>query len=250
MNNTLSKAIMMLELLSENPNISSAEISEKMNIPRSSTHLILKTLHHYQLVKRDNLTKKFTLGIKLIELGNLAQLELDLCRIASPYLKGLNELTNETIHLGIISKDAVMYVDCIESQQRLRTHSVIGVQAPLHCTGVGKAMMAFLPEQEIDRIINKKGLQKKTAQTITTRELMLKELASIRHRGYSIDNMEHEENIVCVATPVRNSNGEAFASISISGPAFRLPEERLNGELAETIKNTAKEISAKMGYRG
>lgn len=250
MNNTLSKSIQVLELLAAHPNMSSTEICEKLNIPKSSTHSILKTLHHYQMVNKDNITKKFTLGVKLIELGNLAQLELDLCRIASPYLKGLNELTNETIHLAVFNKDAVMYIDCIESQQRLRTHSVIGVHAPLYCTGVGKAIMAFLPQQEIERIINEKGLLKKTDYTITSRGQMLQELAEIRNSGCSFDNMEHEDNMVCIAAPIMNSYGEVFASISISGPAFRLPPERLRGELLKVIKDTAKEISTKVGFRG
>jgi DNA-binding IclR family transcriptional regulator len=188
------------------------------------------------------------LGVKLVELGNRARLELDICRIAAPFLQGLNVEFDETVHLTVLDRDEVLYVDCIESQRRLRTYSVIGVRAPLYCTSVGKAILAYQKESEIRRIAREKGLARITATTIDSEDRLFAELARVRERGYAIDDMEHEDHLRCVGAPIRNARGEVFASLSLSGPAERNTYERIES-MAPSVLRAVTEISRRLGWR-
>ncbi len=225
-----------------------SELSRNLEIPKSSVYSILETLVSEGLLEKVSDTNKYHLGLKLIELGNRAQLNLDICKISHPYLKNLNKLTDETVHLTVLDNDEVLYVDCIESEQWLRTYSVIGLRAPLYCTSVGKAVLANLDYTHAMNIIREKGLQKITDNTITDEKTMIKELETIRNKGYAIDNMEHEDQLVCVGAPIRNAKGEAFASISVSGPATRQDMSNID-ELGKSVMEATREISWKLGYR-
>jgi DNA-binding IclR family transcriptional regulator len=246
--NTVAKSIRILELLSLGTNLGVTEIGRELEIPKSSVHSILETLVHFGMVERHSESGKFHLGIKLIELGNRAQIELDICRISGPYLKGINIKTDETVHLTVLDHDEVLYVDCVESKKRLRTYSVIGIRAPLYCTAVGKAILAYQSPEYIDQVIKEKGLSRITEHTITKKSDLLKELKLIREQGYAVDNMEHEDHLRCIGAPIYNSRGEVFASISISGPTQRNTTERIT-ELAEIVMGPTTEISRKLGYR-
>jgi len=242
------KAIRILDALSGNADLGVSELSRNLEIPKSSVHSILETLVSQGLLEKVSETNKYHLGLKLIELGNRAQLNLDICKISHPYLKNLNRLTDETVHLTVLDNDEVLYVDCIESEQWLRTYSVIGLRAPLYCTSVGKAVLANLDYAHALNIIREKGLRKITDNTITDENTMIEELEMIREKGYAIDNMEHEDHLVCVGAPIRNAKGEVFASISVSGPAARQDMSKID-ELGKNVMEATREISWKLGYR-
>ncbi len=248
MNNTVTKSIEIIDYIADHPNSGVTDISHALGIPKSTVHNILETLNHLSILEKSRVTARYHLGVKLIELGYRAQTDIDICRIAHPHLRGLNEELDETIHLTVLDNDEVLYVDCIESKKRLRTYSVIGVRAPLYCTSVGKAIMAHLSPSEINRIISERGLKKITEHTITDTKVMIQELEEIRNRGYAIDNMEHEDHLRCIGAPIFNSRNEAIASISISGPTSRVISE-LVPEIAPRVIYAAQEISRKLGYR-
>jgi DNA-binding IclR family transcriptional regulator len=151
--NTIHRAIHILEILADNDALGVTDISRMLNLPKSSVHNIFETLEVNGIIEKDQESRKYHLGAKLIELGNRAAEKLEICKIARPYLNGLNMKFDETVHLSIRDNDKVLYVDCVESKKRLRTYSVIGIKAPLYCTGVGKAILAFLHGSEIERII-------------------------------------------------------------------------------------------------
>jgi DNA-binding IclR family transcriptional regulator len=246
--NSVKKALAILDLLSNTPNLGLADISKKLGFARSTTHGLLETLSRARLLDRNPDTGTYSLGIRLIELGYCAQTGLDLVRIAAPFLKGLNLQFDETVHLTVLDNDEVLYIDCIESQRRLRTYSVIGIRAPLHCTSVGKAILAFQDDETIARIVARRGLPAFTANTITTETRLRDEIARIRACGYAIDNMEHEEHLRCIGAPIRNARGEVFASISLSGPAERNTLERLE-QMAPALLEATAAISHRLGYR-
>jgi DNA-binding IclR family transcriptional regulator len=246
--NTVQKAIRILGTLAESPDLTLSELARTLDIPKSSVHGILKTLCEGTLVERDEASGKYHLGVRMVEWGNRAQLELDICRIAAPFLKGLNQEFDETVHLTVLDRDEVLYVDCIESQRRLRTYSVIGIRAPLYCTSVGKAILAFRKDEEIRRIAREKGLRKITATTIDSEEKLFAELARIRDAGYAVDDMEHEDHLRCVGAPIRNAKGDVFASMSVSGPAERNTHERIRA-MAPAVMQAAAEISRRLGWR-
>lgn len=246
--NTVQKAIRILETLAERTDLGLSEIARTLDLPKSSVHSILETLCAQKIVEREDASGKYHLGVKLVELGNRARLELDICRIAAPFLQGLNVEFDETVHLTVLDKDEVLYVDCIESKRRLRTYSVIGVRAPLYCTSVGKAILAFQSDGEIRRIAREKGLQRITETTIDTEDKLWAEVAKVRAAGYAVDDMEHEEHLRCVGAPIRNARGEVFASLSLSGPAERNTYERIES-MAPSVMRAGAEISRRLGFR-
>ena len=245
---TVLNAVRIIELLSSEGPLGVSEVCRFLDLPKSSAHNLLETLTHEGIIAKNVESNKYSLGIRLVEFGNRAQLSLDITRVAHPYLVGLNELTDETVHLTVLDNDEVLYVDCVESTMRFRTYSVIGVRAPLHCTAVGKAIFAFLPQKRQLQIIRKHGLPRSTKNTITEEKALLAELAKTARRGYAIDNMEHEEHVRCVASPIWNWRQEVFASISLSGPAQRNTLKRL-AQVGKPVVEATREISVKLGYR-
>ena len=242
------RAIQILTLLGSKPGLSVTEVSEHLKLPKSSTHDLLSTLEAEHLLEREKDLNRYHLGIRLFELGNLALGDFEIRRIASPFIRRLNDLLDETVHLTILEDDEVLYVDCLESTKRLRTYSVIGVRAPLHSTAVGKAILAVLPEPEIDRIIREKGLERSTVRTIVDPVELKKALKAAAKRGYSIDDSEHEEGVRCVGAPLMNATGNVVGSISASGPEQRMKKEDLPG-IGKTVADTALEISRRLGFR-
>jgi DNA-binding IclR family transcriptional regulator len=246
--NMVKKAVSILNVLEEGKDLSLTELTQRLKFPKSSVHSLLETLKMEKFVEKDLITGKFHLGIKLIELGYRAQLELDICKISIPFLHGLNMEFDETVHLTVLDNDEALYVACIESRRRLRTYSVLGYRAPLYCTAVGKAILAFQPEEEIQRIIREKPLRKFTPNTIDTEERLFEDLSRIRKRGYATDDMEHEEHLRCIGVPIRDAHGHVCASLSLSGPAERNTHDRLKA-IVPSLIDKGLEISKRLGYR-
>jgi len=163
-------------------------------------------------------------------------------------LRSLNEELDETVHLTILDGWEVLYVECFESIKQLRTYSVIGVRAPLHCTAVGKAILAFFTEKQVSEMIKAMGLPRFTGNTITDRQDLDRELAEIRKRGYAVDDAEHEEGVRCIGAPIRNHEAQVMASISVSGPSQRITPER-DERVGRLLISKTEEISRRLGYK-
>lgn len=245
---SIDRALQVLELFSlEKPEWGVTEISKALNIYKSNVHNILSTFAEKGFVKKDSKTDKYKLGIKFFELGSVVIKNMDLRRIAHSYIEKLSKEFNETVHLGILDKGRVVSIEREESYKGLCSHIEIGRRAPLHCTAVGKAIMSYLSEEEINLIIKEKGLEKFTENTITNKEELKKEFLKIRKQGYAVDNMEHEEGVRCVASSIRDYSGEVIASMSVSGPAFRINENNMF-VIAKKVKEYCDCISKEMGY--
>jgi IclR family KDG regulon transcriptional repressor len=247
--NSVQRAAAILGLLMREGRLGLSQVARSLGIPKSTAHSILETLEGEGLVGRDGSTGTFGLGIRLLELGQAAQESFELRRVASPHLLALNRDLDETVHLTVLDGDVVLYVECFESSKRLRTYSVIGVRAPLHCTAVGKAILAFLDDDEQIRLLNRIPLDRFTARTITGRTALRAHLKAVRARGWSVDDVEHEEGVRCVGAPVFDHLGRVCASISISGPTQRITAGSLP-RLAKKAQATALAISRTLGYRG
>jgi len=245
---SIVRAIKILEAFNNKSKMGITEISKMLNIPKSTTHNIVTTLSKESILEKDTEINKYFLGIKLFELGDRARENFELRKVSIPYLKELNETFDETVHLTVPENGEVLYIECFESTKRLRTYSVIGIRAPLHCTAVGKAILAYLPGNEIDRIIKEKGLQKFTKNTIRNKKQLLEEIKIIKKIGYAVDNMEHEEGVRCVGAPIKDNSGYPVASISISGPSQRITDKIIPQLAAHTIRVT-NAISERTAYR-
>lgn len=246
---SIKKAIEVLEALAKEENGAGVtQLSRQLNLPKSTIHEILSVFKGVRFVEQNPDDKKYHLGLRIFELGTIVQSQLQLRKIAYPYLYNLGKKTNETAYLVVLEGNKIVYIDCVESTARLRAHPVFGERALLHCTSVGKAIVAFLPKEKIDKIIHQDGLERFTENTITNPQVLERELKKVRKRGYAIDNMEHEEGICCVGAPIRNYRGEVFAAISISGPCQRFNSKKVK-EMAPLVTQAAREISAKLGHQ-
>lgn len=245
--NSILRAIRLLEYLGKNRGKTVTEMCATLGYPKSTTHGILATLEHENLITKDQ-QNRYHLGLKLFELGSMAQSDLEIRRIAAPFLKHLNAELDETVHLTVLEGAEVLYVECFESSKRLRTYSVLGVHAPLYCTSVGKAILAFLPADEQQAILDATVFEQFTDNTIMDKTYLLDELRTIAQRGYAVDNMEHEDGLRCVGAPIRNHAGRVFAAISVSGPSQRITLGNVS-EIGKVVMQQAEHISAQLGYR-
>jgi IclR family KDG regulon transcriptional repressor len=228
------------------------DLSLNLNLPKPTIHRILSTLRHFGFVSQDEISKEYHLGFRLVELGYTVLDQIDLRKVAEPFLSNLASQAQETVHLVILDQGEIVYLDKVEKVEgpkSLRMVSRIGMRNYAHSCAVGKMLLAFLPDRERDAIIAQKGLPRMTQNTIVHPEELIEHLARLKTQDYAIDDEENEEGIRCVAAPVRNDRGEVVAAISISGPSVRLTEERIHSELRTKVMKTALEISNKLGYK-
>ncbi len=216
------------------------EISEKTGIPASTAFRMLKFLADRGYLRSAG--GRYSLGPGLVRLGVLAQEQNPLRILAHPYLASLSEQTMETVHLAALRGTEVCYFDKVEGRRSVHMGSLVGNTSPLYCTGVGKAILAFLPRNERSALLDRIRLKPFTPGTIRTRAALEKELETIRRRGYAVDDCEHELGVYCVAAPVLDNAGNAAAGISISGSALYLRKKRT--ELAGLVCAAAGMISA------
>jgi DNA-binding IclR family transcriptional regulator len=225
------------------------DLSKALGLPKSTVYNLLATLKSRGYIEEDPDTSRYSLGLKILELSLAVRANVEIRDRAAPLLRELAERSREVVYLTVLHHDHSVYIYSIEAPGRLLARSAVGGRVPLHCTAVGKAKMAFLPESEIDRIIERVGLTAFTANTITDPEQLKAQLAVIRQCGYAIDNEEHEVGVRCVGAPIRDDLGSVVASCSVSGPAGRITDGRI-AELAPDVVRTADAISQRLGYFG
>ena len=244
----LEKTFSILEiLLQHGSSIHMTEISEKLGLYPSTIHRILDTLKHWGYVEQDPHTQKYRLGLKLLELGMAKLHQMDLVKEATPYLKELVNQCNETVHLGVLEEEEVLYLAKEESSQTIRMCSYVGKRAPLHCTALGKVLLAYLPEEEIKKILDKRELPRLTEKTITDKKELEKELNKVKEQGFALDIGENEKDVRCIAAPIRNYQGKVIAALSISSPSYRINTNQQK-DLKKSLLQISKEISKRLGY--
>jgi DNA-binding IclR family transcriptional regulator len=228
------------------PELGVSDISRALDLKKATTHRLLASLRRRGIVEQDPASRRYRLGLKLWELGQLATSRVDWLERVKPFLQRLTDVAGETTHLAIMSDGQVLYVDKVESTRSLRMPSQVGRRLPAHCTGVGKALIAYLPDDILAGLIARRGLASYTRNTITDPATLAAELAETRLRGYSVDNEEIEEGLVCIGAPVRDHTSHVVAAVSIAGPSSRLRPETIDGHARSVVKIAA-EISASLG---
>jgi len=244
----LNKTFSILEiLLQQGSAMNMTEISKKLGLYPSTIHRILDTLKHWGYVEQDSHTHKYQLGLKLLELEMAKLQQIDLVREATPYLKELVNQCNETVHLGVLKEGDVLYSAKEESSQTIRMCSYVGKRSPLHCTALGKVLLAYLPEEERKKILDKRELPRFTEKTITDKKELEKELNKVKEQGFALDIGENEKDVRCIAAPIRNYQRRVIAAVSISGPAFRI-DKKIQNNLKGALIETSTKISKRLGY--
>jgi len=243
----------ILEILGQNPQgLSIRALSDKVALPKGTTHRLLSSLSYLGYVRQDSKTRDYFLGFKLVELGNLLLSQLDLRKEAEPFLKNLAESAKETVHLVVLDRNEIVYIDKVETNQRmsgLRMASRIGLRNPAHSCAVGKVILAHFSDDELKIYIKEKGLLKRTENTITDLAQLREHLKIVRNQGYAIDDEENERGIRCVGAPIFNESGRVVAAVSISGPAFEVTKKLVQETLKKEVMKTALKISHRLGYR-
>lgn len=244
----LVRALALLKVLSGNPGgMSLAEVSRVGALPKPTAHRLLSVLAEAGMVREDG-SGGYGLGPECLVLGSAFLDGLDLRREARGVLEALVERTGETCHLGIRDGNRAVYVEKVESPQMVQLRSRVGLIAPLHTTALGKVLLAYDEEAEVEALFAA-DVEKRTANTITDLDEFRANLGLVRERGFAVDDVENEEGIRCVAAPVFDHEERVVASISVSGPEYRLSLEKLE-ELGILTRESALSLSRRIGYRG
>lgn len=229
--------------------LSITDMVEMTGLPRTTIHRIVASLREIGMIDQDHRRGDYRLGLRMFYYGSAVLANLDLDRHARPHVLELHQITGDIVHLHMFDGSQMV---CIEREEmgdaRLTTLTTIEA-APVHCTSVGKAFLAFQSEALIERIVEEEGLERRTEHTLVEMSALREDLQRIRERGFSRDDEENELDVRCVGAPIRDSRGRVFASISVSGPASRLPLARQDG-LAPTVIRTANAISRELGWAG
>lgn len=245
---SVSRALDIITLVgSKKGGMGVTEISKQIDINKSSVYRILSTLVQYRYVEQDTETGRYKLGYKFLEVSSQLLDSIDLRAEAKPYLQELEDETNEVIHLVVFDQGEVVYIEKLEGNETLRMHSKVGKRAPMHCTSVGKAILAHLSSSIVLDILDRKGMPMHTDKTITNKDEFLQELNKVKQKGYALDLEENEYGITCIAVPIFDHTGKVIAAISISGTTIRMTVERLD-LLQERMRKIGKQISARLGY--
>ena len=240
---SLAKAFDIIEAVGLLPNgITAKALAAQMGMPVSTLFRMVKFLVERRFLRKDDAT--LTLGPAAARLGGQALRQNPLSKVAHPILARLAEQTSETIHLAELRNDAIVYIDKVEGSRSVRMGSLIGNLGQFYCSGVGKVILAFQEPAKQRKLIDTIVFEKFTDTTITDAENLRRELENIRRTGYALDNCEHERGVFCIAAPLCDGAGIAFAGISISGSELYL-RDRIP-ELVELARRAALEISAEL----
>jgi len=246
---SLDRAVAVLDLLGESEGpLGLADVCERMDLHKSTAHRALMVLERCGLIERTP-ENRFRLGLKLYELGTRAVEQIDLRARVHPWFRRLSAQVGETVHLGVLQKTSVVYLDKVEpSNRRVWLSSRIGTSNPVYCTAMGKAMMAFLPEEMQAEIMGKIRFLRYTHRTLMTPEALMRSLERVRRRGYAIDDEEVEEGVRCIGAPILNETGHPMAAVSVSGPTSRITQQSVPG-IAEHLMRCCREISGSLGIK-
>jgi DNA-binding IclR family transcriptional regulator len=243
----LDRAFAVLDLLGESDTpLGLAQVASSLQLHKSTAHRFLMVLERHRMVER-TLHGKFRLGLRLFDFGNRAIEQYDLRERAQPHLRRLVAETEETAHLALLEAARVIYIDKIEPTRSVRMITRIGASNPVHCTSVGKAILAFLPPERAADVVRRIRFERPTHRTIATPEALRAEMEKTRRRGYAVDDEELEEGLRCIAVPLLDAQRQPVAAISVSGPSFRVTAQKLPS-IANHLLQCVRSISADMGY--
>jgi IclR family transcriptional regulator, acetate operon repressor len=244
---SLVRALRLLNHVSEaDDGISLTDVAHAVGLPPSTAHRLLSTLQQEGYVRFDHERIRWLVGVRAFVTGNAFLKTRDLVRIARPYMRHLMEESGETVNLAVEDSGQVVYLSQVECRQMMRALASPGARVPLHCSAVGKALLASMAEPRQIALLNKQALTRLSTKTIVTRQALAKELARTAQRGYAIDDEEHAVGLRCVAAVICDEVGEPTAALSLSGPMARIPDDRLP-ELGLLVRRAADKVTRDFG---
>lgn len=251
MNQSIIKALSLLDFFTEEtPELSLKEITERVQMPKPTVYRLLASLEYCGFLtktKDSEYDKRYRLGLKLMGLGQLVSEQLELRKIALPYMKKLVNEINEVVHLVIVNHNEAVYIEKVESTHAVRLYTRIGKRSPLYLGSGPKLLLAFLPEDKKDQILSESQLCNLDQHPLNKEQLKM-ELANIKKAGYAISYGEQDEGTIGISFPIYDYYGKVIASLAVSGPSYRFEGSHLE-VIKENTKRFANSISAELGYK-
>ncbi len=241
----LQRGLLILELLARSPHgVTVSQLTRRLELPKSTSHALLLTFERCGYVQRDEATGRYRIGSRLYALANRSLSSVSLRDRAAPFLYSLMQQTGLTAHLAILEQGEAVLIDKIEPPSGPKLATWVGKRMGLHCTALGKALVAAMPAPDIEQLVRKQGLLRHNENTIGSTKRFLEACELVRQTGYAIDDEEEEIGIRCVGAPILNSDRQVVAAISVAGTAAQIPSIPY---LASLVKQTAKAISSHLG---
>jgi DNA-binding IclR family transcriptional regulator len=245
---SVERALAVLEAVAQRAEgMSNSDISHRLKIPKSSASYILRVLEHGGYLRRGRDDGRYHIGLAVVSLSHRALATLDIREIALPVLRQLVESSGFTAHCAILDNGRAVYVEKVEAPGFVKMDTWLGRRMDVHSTSVGKALVAHLPDAEIQALVADRNMNRYTPQTITTLPKLLRELEKVREQGYAIDDEENNLGVRCVAAPVFNRDGRVEASVAVSGIVSQLDRAAVP-RIADLVKAAARKLSHQLGY--
>lgn len=242
----LDRALGLLRSLAKTDEATLTELALRTGMPPSTAHRLLMTMQRHDIVGFDESTQHWMVAVEAFRIGSSFARRTNVVQAGRAVMRALMEATGETANIGIIADGDVVFISQIETPRTIRAFFRPGTRGPMHASGIGKALLAELPREEVERILQTKGLPSFTPGTLTSPGDLHADLERTRTRGWSIDNEERNIGMRCLAAAIFNEHGEAVAGISISGPAARMSDEKL-GEFGPLVKRAARKVTEAIG---
>jgi DNA-binding IclR family transcriptional regulator len=236
------------EFRDETDELGVTELSKKLKLHKNNVFRILATLQSRNYIEQNRSNDNYRLGIKCLELGQTFIRQRGLLKQARPILQELAQTTGETSYISILRGNVVIYLDAVETSSTVRVISRVGLHMPIHATAAGKALVSYESDEEVRKRFTGE-LPRFTKATRTDVEALIKEAALVRERGYATDLEEFEDGLRCIGAPVRDYTRKVVGSISVSGPAHRLTDERITELVGPELTRAGKALSARLGFR-
>ncbi len=224
------------------------ELSKKLKLHKNNVFRILATLQSRNYIEQNKANENYRLGIRCLELGQTFIHQRGMLKQAKPILQELAAITGETSYVSILRGNKVVYLDSVEPATTVRVVSRLGLQMPTHATAAGKVLVAFESEEDLRKRLDPE-LTGYTKNTIKTAEELLHHLSVVREKEYATDLEEFEEGLRCIASPVRDYTRKVIGALSVSGPAHRLTDDRIETSIGAEVTRLARELSTRLGYR-
>lgn len=246
---SVERALQILDLFNDQATeLKITEISQQMGLSKSTLHSLLKTLQLHGYIDQNPDNGKYCLGMKLVERGHFVVGTMDIRQKAKSWLTTLSQETGQTTHLGILDGNEGVYIEKIEGKQAAIAYSRIGRRLPVHATAIGKVLMAWLGDEELNALLDGYAFTRFTPATLTDRAALLAALAQTRHNRYALDNEENEPGVRCIAVPVWNHESRVIAALSLSTLTSRVNDEQL-AACRQKLVAAGLGLSKTLGYR-
>ena len=223
------------------------ELSKRLKLHKNNIFRLLATLESRGYIEQNKATENYRLGVRSLQLGQAYIGRMGLLRQARPIMEALVKQCRESAYVAVSRRGGMVPLDSVDADQPIRLVSNIGESLPLHCTAVGKAHLAFEPEDELKARLPE-SLKKYTSSTVTERQALLQQLRTVLEKGYSVDSGEYVEDVRSVAVPIKDYTRQVVGTLAVSGPAFRISAERIQKEMAPLVVKAGKELSSRLGY--